>query len=629
MHAPLVELAGQNEQTRAQTIAKLFIALDTARKFATPSNRHIPVNTHVSVEAKRLFSKEHEEAVKKYLLEQYNKEHGTNINNFDELEKKEEFKEWLKKKYNVRAWEALVPAVDVIVDENGRPIMENANLKSYFKIEGNIDVNRLYKEELKRNLEIQINNAIINALVALSQNPEKPDLAFQQLKNQLESVIYSTPLSDKDKADLIHKLRNGTFQKIKESIEKMISEKREELEKLRNELSQIEEQIKKEKDENKKKELQQQWLSKYVELTNKAQIELPKEELEEKLEEIKKELEDRLEKKQFMTLSQYTMQKVPETIAKLAALNFAESEALKALGLEKYDKTPIIAIENVFPEFFGSRSGELVEIIKESREKVKDALDKLVKAYEGNSDDPDVKEFKLALDRIKLYLKSEYGEKADEILKTMIEKAKELRNNEAKLKEYSEKYIGTTLDNLHTTMLLGKHEGYTVDDLLKEYQKIIDSKTIKHLHIVDGWLGEEDAHLAPGSGIMPIKEIYERLKQVNPQLELLEKDPKTLKEVLDRTFNIESPTFVFEAGNEITLLESLGQREGPVRDIYKQILTNMNASINGISYPELSWTLPYTVRVQTVAEDVYQMKKPLWSGLAIEKFDSTQEDIYK
>lgn len=117
MHAPLVELAGQNEQTRAQTIAKLFIALDTARKFATPSNRHIPVNTHVSVEAKRLFSKEHEEAVKKYLLEQYNKEHGTNINNFDELEKKEEFKEWLKKKYNVRAWEALVPAVDVIVDE--------------------------------------------------------------------------------------------------------------------------------------------------------------------------------------------------------------------------------------------------------------------------------------------------------------------------------------------------------------------------------------------------------------------------------------------------------------------------------------------------------------------------------
>ncbi len=128
---------------------------------------------------------------------------------------------------------------------------------------------------------------------------------------------------------------------------------------------------------------------------------------------------------------------------------------------KKYgDKTPIISIENVYPEMPLSRAESLRNLIKDSRNRFAEKL------------------------------------------------SKEKKISKRQAEKVAEKLIGATWDMGHINML--RKYGYSAKDILEETKKI--SKVVKHVHTTDNF-GYQDSHLPPGMGNVPVKEIMKELEK--------------------------------------------------------------------------------------------------------------------
>ena len=149
-------------------------------------------------------------------------------------------------------------------------------------------------------------------------------------------------------------------------------------------------------------------------------------------------------------IDEFAMEKSSDTVAE-AALN-----AYKKYG----EKSPVISLENVYPEFPLARAKELGETVEESRKKFAEKL------------------------------------------------MKEKHVSQKKADEVAEKLIGVTWDVGHIYML--RKSGYTDEDIRQEAKKI--AKYVKHAHLTDNF-GFEDSHLPPGLGEVNIKEQLKELEK--------------------------------------------------------------------------------------------------------------------
>lgn len=139
------------------------------------------------------------------------------------------------------------------------------------------------------------------------------------------------------------------------------------------------------------------------------------------------------------------------------------AETLSNIALKTYnkfgDKSPILSVENVFPEMAFSRGESLKFLIEKSREK-------------------------------------------------LIEKLKKQGIGEKKAKEIAEKMIGATWDIGHINIL--KKYGKSAKEIKVEMEKI--KPFIKHVHITDNF-GFTDSHLPPGMGAIE-NEIFKEIKEL-------------------------------------------------------------------------------------------------------------------
>jgi sugar phosphate isomerase/epimerase len=145
-------------------------------------------------------------------------------------------------------------------------------------------------------------------------------------------------------------------------------------------------------------------------------------------------------------VDEFAQEKVSDSVSEAAAKSFKEYG----------DKSPLILLENVYPEFALSRAETLKDTVEDAREKF----------------------VKLATD-----------------------KKGELKLNKREAEKQAEKLIGVTWDVGHIYML--KKSGYTDKDIEEESKKI--APYVKHLHLTDNF-GFEDSHLPPGLGDTNIKE---------------------------------------------------------------------------------------------------------------------------
>ena len=154
--------------------------------------------------------------------------------------------------------------------------------------------------------------------------------------------------------------------------------------------------------------------------------------------------------KRFVPTDEFAKEKLSDTVANSALYAYNEYK----------DKAPVIAIENVFPDWTLGRADSLREAIEESREK--------------------------------------FAKRLREEKKLSKEKAKEV----------AEKLIGATWDVGHITQL--RKFGYKDKDIIEEARKI--APVVKHIHVTDNF-GFSDSHLAPGQGTVPINEQLKKLKE--------------------------------------------------------------------------------------------------------------------
>ena len=146
-----------------------------------------------------------------------------------------------------------------------------------------------------------------------------------------------------------------------------------------------------------------------------------------------------------------TWQSVDEFAKKETSTSVAEA-ALDSY--KKYGKnSPMLLLENVYPEFSLSRADDLKETIDKSQEK-------------------------------------------------FVKKLREEKNiSKTEAKEIAKKIIGVTWDVGHIYML--RKSGYSDEDIRKEAATI--APHVKHIHLTDNF-GFEDSHLPPGLGDVNIKD---------------------------------------------------------------------------------------------------------------------------
>lgn len=164
----------------------------------------------------------------------------------------------------------------------------------------------------------------------------------------------------------------------------------------------------------------------------------------------------------FVPVETFARGKASDTFAELALKGIdVVREKNKKLPREKQmplNQAPVICVENVSPETAFGRGESMRDVIEESREK-------------------------------------------------FVQKATERGISSSEAARLAEKLIGATWDVGHINLL--KRYGYDDKKLMKELEKV--KKDIKHVHITDNF-GQWDAHLAPGMGNVPIKEILKELK---------------------------------------------------------------------------------------------------------------------
>jgi len=195
-----------------------------------------------------------------------------------------------------------------------------------------------------------------------------------------------------------------------------------------------------------------------------------------KSKELSEELKEKLQKKQKIYMDSYTQQtesiskymaKMPEpetwtSVEEFSKKKVSDSVSEAALNSwKKYgEKSPLISLENIYPEMALSRADALKETVEKAREKLADLL---------------VKKEKLS---------------------------------QKKAEQTAEKLIGVTWDVGHIYML--KKYGYSDEDIQEEAKKI--APYVKHAHLTDNF-GFEDSHLPPGLGEVNIKEQLKELEK--------------------------------------------------------------------------------------------------------------------
>jgi hypothetical protein len=160
----------------------------------------------------------------------------------------------------------------------------------------------------------------------------------------------------------------------------------------------------------------------------------------------------------------FAREKAAETFANVAMRSYdiasKPSKELQAAGVTDVSKAPIITIENVSPEAAFGRGESMKALVEESRTKFANKL------------------------------------------------MSERHVPQAKATEIAKNLIGATWDVGHINLL--RKYGYNEEKITEEIKKIAED--IKHVHLTDNF-GYADAHLAPGMGNVPIKDMLEHLKK--------------------------------------------------------------------------------------------------------------------
>ncbi|GEM_PF-480704 len=178
---------------------------------------------------------------------------------------------------------------------------------------------------------------------------------------------------------------------------------------------------------------------------------------------------------------EYALDEAQDAYARLGITAMRQSEELKRKGT--YIKPLTIAMENLFPEHYGSHPDELIKLVKGSQDRMIHLL------------------------------------------------TKEHRIDEAKARELSQQHITATFDTGHINMWRKYWKGdqnNTLEQNDKEFDKWLLSKVeqmvkagiIGHVHLDDNY-GYHDDHLAPGEGNTPIREMVKILKANGYNKELI------------------------------------------------------------------------------------------------------------
>ncbi|MBU2639859.1 MAG: hypothetical protein KKG75_04110 [Nanoarchaeota archaeon] len=169
---------------------------------------------------------------------------------------------------------------------------------------------------------------------------------------------------------------------------------------------------------------------------------------------IRRAVEDMPAPKTWISADDFSKEKVSESVS-LAAVD----------SFKKYGKkSPLILLENVYPEFALSRADTLKSTVEGARDKF---VERAVKKERDGG----------------LGLSKSEAEKT------------------------AEKLIGVTWDVGHIYML--KKSGYSDEDIKKEAEKI--APFVKHIHLTDNF-GFEDSHLPPGLGGVNMKEQLDEIR---------------------------------------------------------------------------------------------------------------------
>lgn len=173
--------------------------------------------------------------------------------------------------------------------------------------------------------------------------------------------------------------------------------------------------------------------------------------------------ENRVDREKLLNV----IQEMPAPERYISTDEFAKeklSDTVSGAAFYAYDKhkekAPIIAVENVFPDWTLGRADSLKKAVQKSREK---------------------------------------------FAKKLVEK-KHL--SKSKAEEVSKKLIGATWDVGHIAQL--RKFGYSDEEIAKEAELI--APVVKHIHLTDNF-GFSDTHLAPGQGTVNIKEQLAKLKK--------------------------------------------------------------------------------------------------------------------
>ena len=177
-----------------------------------------------------------------------------------------------------------------------------------------------------------------------------------------------------------------------------------------------------------------------------------------------------LEQEQQMLASMERLKPIEEVGIKRTADTLAKA-GIKAMEEtkrhEKELKEPIfVAVENLFPEFYGSNADEMIKIVEESR-------------------------------------------------KDMVKKLHSRGIGESEAKSKAEEHIKMTFDTGHMNEWRQHFKGGEREFkkwYLDQVQKLVDKKIIGHVHLTDNW-GYDDEHLTPGQGNTPNKEVVSMLEK--------------------------------------------------------------------------------------------------------------------
>ena len=178
----------------------------------------------------------------------------------------------------------------------------------------------------------------------------------------------------------------------------------------------------------------------------------------------------------------YAIKEAADSYAQAALTAYAKTEQLRQDG--RYKKPVAIALENLFPEHYGSHPDELMNIVEMSRKKM---VQKLQNDFSNMTED--------------------------------------------KAKKIAEDHITTTFDTGHLNMwrkYWKNDPNKTVQQNIDEFNKWTLEKVsemakrnmIGHVHIDDNY-GYHDDHLAAGEGNTPIREIVKILKDSGYNKEMI------------------------------------------------------------------------------------------------------------